>query len=45
LAIFIESHPSQVAFKFSNVPNVRPTKKVLNNEGRKVTIEGFADGV
>jgi hypothetical protein len=48
LAIFVESHLSQATSKFSNVPNVRPMKKVLDNEGMKVTIEGFAghvDGV
>lgn len=42
LAIFVESHPSQVASEFSNVPNVRPMKKVLDNEGKKVTIDDFA---
>ncbi len=48
LAIFVEFHFSQASSEFSNVPNVRPMKKVLDSEGRKVTIESFAghvDGV
>jgi hypothetical protein len=35
---FSELHVS-VGFKFSNILNVRSTRKVLDNEGRKVTIE------
>ncbi len=48
LAIFVESHLSQATSKFSNVPNVKTMKKVLDSEGMKVTIAGFAghaDGV